>query len=205
MRVSARVRANRANAKRSTGPKTKAGKTRSALNAYKHGLSIPAGMVPECSPAVEAYVAELVGEGASAEIRAAAIAFGEAQADVDRVRRIRLELYKNGEARTKKMPASQKLKTAIGMLKIIDRINYIDSLEDDRPIYEFREALPAVAEFLSSFKLNPGTPTLEGGMTVLAPQLARLWRYERRALSRRRKAGERLRLLCSRAEDSCKD
>ena len=34
-----RLEANRANAKRSTGPKTRAGKERSRLNAYRHGLT----------------------------------------------------------------------------------------------------------------------------------------------------------------------
>jgi len=38
-RVSARVRANRLNAKNSTGPKTSAGKKRSSYNSFLHGLS----------------------------------------------------------------------------------------------------------------------------------------------------------------------
>ena len=38
-RVSARVRANRLNAKKSTGPKTQAGKKRSSYNSFLHGLS----------------------------------------------------------------------------------------------------------------------------------------------------------------------
>src|SRR6185312_13668932 len=37
--MSQRLEANRANAKRSTGPKTEEGKSRSKLNALKHGLS----------------------------------------------------------------------------------------------------------------------------------------------------------------------
>ena len=35
------IAANRANAKRSTGPKTAAGKLRSSRNAFRHGLSGP--------------------------------------------------------------------------------------------------------------------------------------------------------------------
>ena len=41
MKTSARVRANRANALRSTGPKTNAGKSQVARNAVKHGLAVP--------------------------------------------------------------------------------------------------------------------------------------------------------------------
>ena len=36
------IAANRANAKRSTGPKTKKGKLRSSMNAWRHGLSAKA-------------------------------------------------------------------------------------------------------------------------------------------------------------------
>ena len=39
MATEKQVAANRANAKYSTGPKTMAGKSRSAQNAYRHGLS----------------------------------------------------------------------------------------------------------------------------------------------------------------------
>jgi hypothetical protein len=35
------IAANRANAKKSTGPKTAVGKLRSSRNAYRHGLSVP--------------------------------------------------------------------------------------------------------------------------------------------------------------------
>jgi hypothetical protein len=38
------VSANKANAKRSTGPRTNAGRKRSSLNAVRHGLTRPLGM-----------------------------------------------------------------------------------------------------------------------------------------------------------------
>jgi hypothetical protein len=45
-----RLEANRANAKRSTGPKTEAGKSRSKLNALKHGLSAEKIVIGEEDP-----------------------------------------------------------------------------------------------------------------------------------------------------------
>ncbi len=193
MRVSARVRANRANAKRSTGPKSKAGKTRAAQNSYKHGLSIPARLLPECSPAVENYLGQLMAEGASDHIREAAIAYAEAQVDVDRVRQARLALYDDEQARTIKTGTSQRLKDANRLLDLIERADSIPI--DHEPIYIFREGLETLSDDLRAIKISPGVPTLEAGMRILAPKLAKLWRYEKRALSRRDQAGERLQIL----------
>jgi len=48
-----RTRANRANAKHSTGPRTEPGKQRSSLNALRHGLTAQAAVLPTEDP--EAY------------------------------------------------------------------------------------------------------------------------------------------------------
>ena len=48
-----RTRANRANAKLSTGPRTEPGKQRSSLNALRHGLTARAALLPTEDP--EAY------------------------------------------------------------------------------------------------------------------------------------------------------
>jgi hypothetical protein len=48
-----RTRANRANAKLSTGPRTEAGKQRSSLNALRHGLTARTAVLPNEDP--EAY------------------------------------------------------------------------------------------------------------------------------------------------------
>ena len=153
-------------------------------------------MLPECSPAIEAYVELLVVRGApDALTTAAATAFAEAQVDIDRVRRIRRALYTDEVARKKKAPLAQQLKSVNRLLDLCERIESIP--DDAKPIYEFTEGLPAVAEFLRTFRLTPETPTLEAGMSNLASKLAKLWRYERRALSRRDKAAKRYQMLCS--------
>jgi hypothetical protein len=198
VRPSARTRANRANAKLSTGPKSKAGKGRAAQNAFKHGLSIPAGMLTECSPAVEAYVAQLIGEGASSQIRAAAIEFAEAQVDVDRVRRARQGLYQDPGARLMRptiREAQEATKQKLRYLNTLFRVNNKLGLVFFAKFS--KEELDARMEALT---LNPMPLSLEESMGELAPKLTKLWRYEKRALSRRDKAAERLRILCAPAD-----
>ena len=48
MATKKQLEANRTNAKRSTGPKTAAGKLKSSRNAYRHGPSCPAP--PDAAP-----------------------------------------------------------------------------------------------------------------------------------------------------------
>jgi len=79
-------RANRANAHRSTGPKTKEGKARTAHNALRHGLSLPVLDDPVLAGEVEALAEHIAGDGAGSEIVALARLVAEAQMDVQRVR-----------------------------------------------------------------------------------------------------------------------
>ena len=55
-----RIAANRRNAKRSTGPRTVAGKKRASRNAIKHGLCSPCACLPgECSATYATFCREI--------------------------------------------------------------------------------------------------------------------------------------------------
>jgi hypothetical protein len=60
-------RANRTNAKASTGPTANGGKARSAKNALRHGLNIPVWSDPALAPQAEAIALIIAGPNADAE------------------------------------------------------------------------------------------------------------------------------------------
>jgi hypothetical protein len=92
-RVSARKRAaNRRNARRSTGPRTAAGKARSARNGRRHGLTLPVSADPASLRLIMTLTDAIAGPGASAECREAATRFALAQADLVRIRRVKTDL-----------------------------------------------------------------------------------------------------------------
>src|SRR5262249_61988888 len=81
-----KIRANRANARASTGPQTTQGRTRAARNALRHALSLPVCSIPALSEEVETLAGEIAGAGASAETQELARGVAEAQIDLRRVR-----------------------------------------------------------------------------------------------------------------------
>jgi hypothetical protein len=85
-------RANRANAKSSTGPKTAAGKARAAQNAFRHGLNVSVLSDPLLAPEVEGMAHEICGSDADAETLEWARRIAEAQVDLNRVRITRRQL-----------------------------------------------------------------------------------------------------------------
>jgi hypothetical protein len=87
-----KIRANRANARASTGPKTGQGRARSARNALRHGLSLPVFSDRALSEEVEALAREIAGLGANTEIQELARQIAEAQIDLRRVRDARHQI-----------------------------------------------------------------------------------------------------------------
>ena len=81
-----KINANRANARASTGPKTKQGRARSARNSLRHALSLPVDSDPTLSDEISALAREIAGPGANAEIQELARRVAEAQIDLRRVR-----------------------------------------------------------------------------------------------------------------------
>ena len=85
------IRANRANARRSTGPKTSRGRAISSRNSLRHGLEITTAADPILSEAVEAITDIIAGADATPDLRHLASRIAEAQVELIRARNFRLQ------------------------------------------------------------------------------------------------------------------
>ncbi len=166
-----KIKANRANARASTGSKTAGGRARTARNAFRHGLSLTACSDPALSEEVQALTRELAGPEANARTQELARRVADAEIDLRRVRYARHQLLSNAlrdpyyESRTDRRA---KLKVMCSVL----RTNAPEI------------SMAALTKFLSSTPQGP-----DKFATILSQETKRLLamdRYERLALFRRK-------------------
>jgi len=93
-----KINANRANAQASTGPRTRLGKARAALNARRHGLSLSVTSNPVLAEQVETLARKFAGKSSNPEISELAQDVAEAQIDLVRIRWARHDLLARGVA-----------------------------------------------------------------------------------------------------------
>jgi hypothetical protein len=195
MPSSRKIAANRANARRSTGPRTAGGRLRASLNALKHGLAVPASAHPTLQQDIDHLARELAGEAQHdpvVMVRARKVA--EAAIDAQRARRARLELLRAWDL-------------SAGMPK---RIVPVETMPDFKPVRQDlqdlarkvtdEELMREVKMYQSVAKQLDRIATVFKALQTMGPaavyttwddlfrQLERLDRYERRALSRRDRA-----------------
>jgi len=171
-----RRRANRVNAKSSTGPKTAAGKTRAAQNGLRHhGLNVSVLADLALAPEVETMARKIAGPDADVESLEHARRISEAQVDLNRVRACRRRVLVREIDNPDYQPL-RVLKLEALLLAKPDRIGR----GLGRPfVFEGSEEIASPIPLEGEQKL---------GMILedKARELATLDRYEGRALSRRK-------------------
>lgn len=162
-----KVEANRANARRSTGPKTAAGRVKAAQNARRHGLRIPVLSNPTLFAEVEMMAQRIAGD-ASPELVELARRIAEAEIDVIRVRRARHDLVSR---------LSPKLNDEHKALELARSLSA--ELAD---MGRSRSPVETEEKKFSKWLIR----VLERSYPLIGPEFAIIDRYERRALSRRK-------------------
>ena len=166
-----KIKANRANARASTGPKTARGRARAARNALRHGLTLPVSSDPALSEEVEALAREIAGPDANARIQELARRVAEAQIDLHRVRYARHQFLSNALS----APYYESRASARAKLRLMCRV-----LRPNAP----EISMAALTKFLTSTPQGP-----EKFATILSQESKRLLamdRYERLTLFRRK-------------------
>ena len=165
-----KIRANRANARASTGPRTARGRTRAARNALRHALSLPVCSIPALSEEVQALAREIAGPGANAETQELARRVAEAQIDLRRVRYARHQFL--SDTLSKEYYGSYaNLRKKLKVLRALLRPNPPDMSSET---LEFATSTPKGPDKLATI------------LSGEAKKLLAMDRYERRALARRK-------------------
>ena len=168
--LSPRTIANRRNAKRSTGPKTARGKTRSAANALRHSLAASVRADPHLDTQIEALAKIIAGGEAGPARLDLARRVAEVQFDLMRIQRARNATLDDPKLRSAS-PSSDESRSVRGkLLQHNIRVAGLSLLE------QAKLGIISAGEKLG----------LAEGFEFLTEALRRLDRYERRALSRRR-------------------
>jgi hypothetical protein len=178
--LSARVRANRLNAKKSTGPKTQVGKRLVALNALQHGLSRPISLDPLYAVYIDRLARLVAGEGASEAREVLARQIAETEYEIIRVRHARHMLL--SDARIEPYKLSGRDWQHMGQL--------LDETEPQE------NSFSEIYKILVGHEAQRSPPKLEEALSILGEKLRKLDRYERRALSSRKFAIREFDLLC---------
>jgi hypothetical protein len=168
------IAANRRNARKSTGPRSGAGKNRSSRNAYRHGLTLSITSTAAFAKQLDKLVREIAGDTKDAIMLERARAIAQSELDLARVRRAKVALIERASAFGELDPPR--------VLSSVNRIiRFLNALDRGRFI------LPKPSNSSATMPAQEPDQSAEAVRRVL-PELRKLDRYERRAAVRRHQA-----------------
>jgi hypothetical protein len=170
------IAANRCNARKSTGPRSGAGKARASRNAYRHGLTLSITSTAEYAKQLETLVRKIAGETKDAIKLERAHAIAQAELELARVRRAKVALIERASAFGELDPPR---------LTVAQLIRLMNALERGRLI------VPKHVEASATMPSQEPDRSCEAVRRVL-PELGKLDRYESRAAAQRERAARNL-------------
>jgi hypothetical protein len=171
------IEANRRNARRSTGPRSNLGKTRSSRNAYRHGLSLPTLKV-QSEQEVEVLARRIAGSMTDSTTLDRARVAAEAELELARVRKVRADLiHRVGQLGTLSLPERPPMEN-------LRFLAMMETAADDKRQEQ------RMLRFTTAKATMPTTEPERSDEATrrILTELRRLHRYESRAVSRRDRA-----------------
>ncbi len=172
------IAANRRNARKSTGPRSGAGKNRSRRNAYRHGLTVSITSSEGFAKQLDKLAREIAGDTEDPILLERARAIAQAELDLARVRRAKVALVERASAFGELDPPRLTLTQMISLLNAFAR---------GRQILPRSIDLPKPIDSSATMPSQEPDRSAEAVRRVL-PELRKLDRYERRAAARRDRA-----------------
>jgi len=168
MTTERQIAANRRNARKSTGPKSRSGKRRAAQNAWKHGLAASVTSY-DTGPQIDKLAGKITGKTDHELVRQCGRDIAAAQLELDRIRRVRIGLIEGA-----RVFGSNMAKQEEGLPAKHHQANEV------------------------AFVMAKSQEKAADALRRSLPDLTRILRYERQAAARRDKAVRRLSQLMRR-------
>ena len=165
------IAASRRNARKSTGPRSGAGRKRASRNAYRHGLTLSITSTAAFAKQLDKLARKIAGNTDDAITLDCALQIAQAELELARVRRAKVGLIERASAFGELDPPR---------LTVAQMIRLIDAFDRGRPI------VPPIDASATMPSQEPDR-SAEAVRRVL-PELRKLERYERRAAARRDRA-----------------
>ena len=167
------IAANRRNARKSTGPRSGAGRKRASRNAYRHGLTLNIASTAAFAKRLDKLARKIAGNTDDAITLERARAIAQAELELARVRRAKIALFERASAFGELDPP----RLFRSVTQIIRTINALDR----------GSFLPEPVDSSATMPSQEPYRSAEAVRRVL-PELRKLDRYERRAAVRRHQA-----------------
>ena len=187
MASEAQIAANRRNAQCSTGPRSAAGKATVAQNAIRHGLAGPVLLQGSAGQRMQQLADAFLGDGPRTNAtEEAALQAAEAQFIIEQTRLVRLQLFDQTDPAPRPVVSVGTRRARKRAQRLVAKVP-TDVMGEDRKqrflgFFAQQEALD------SPIQVQTNDERQAAVLDEAAVRLLRLDRYERRALSRRRRA-----------------
>jgi hypothetical protein len=169
------IAANIRNARKSTGPRSGAGKKRASRNAYRHGLTLSISSTEAYAKQVDKLVRAIAGDTEDPILLERARTIAQAELELAQVRQAKVALIKRASAFGELDPP-QAFSSVTQIIRLLSAID--------------RGRVPSFPEPVDSSATMPSQEPDRSAEAIrrVLPELRRLDRYERRAAARRNRA-----------------